>query len=134
MQKKHTLLHYYLTRLHEVGVIVTNIVNDGPNANFVMLKELGCQASDVNNMQTWFPHPCDSNEKVFCMMDVCHMLKLVRNMFATLGTIKTPDGDVHWHFISALYKLQEEESSRLGNKLRRRHIEWHKQKMKVIRC
>ncbi|XP_071511293.1 uncharacterized protein [Diadema antillarum] len=57
-------------------------------------------------------------------LDVCHMLKLMRNTLGSYGFLRDDVGEL-------LHKLQEDEGLRLGNKLRNAHIQWQKQKMKV---
>ena len=39
-----------------------------------MLKLLGARLS-ADNMQAYFPHPCDNNEKIYVFLDACHMIK-----------------------------------------------------------
>jgi len=59
--------------------------------------------------------------------DVCHMLKLLRNTFASQTMV---DGDGHqikWTYIEELHKLQEAEGLRAANKLKTAHIEWSRQ-------
>lgn len=60
------------------------------------------------------------------------MLKLYRNTLASLGEIKDPEGHiVNWQYIVKLHELQEKEGLLFANKIKRAHIEWYKQKMKV---
>ncbi|KAL1493948.1 hypothetical protein ABEB36_009627 [Hypothenemus hampei] len=48
----------------------------------------------------------------------------VLNTFATLIEFKDPKGDiVSWRFIEKLHKLQDEETIRLANKLKKTHLE-----------
>ena len=61
------------------------------------------------------------------------MFKLVRNMLANNKTIvngKTNQA-IRWDFISRLHTIQQEEGLRLANKLKRNHLEFASQKMKV---
>ncbi|KAJ4938883.1 hypothetical protein JOQ06_028349 [Pogonophryne albipinna] len=60
------------------------------------------------------------------------MLKLLRNVFSTVGVLVREDGQqIMWKYIEELHKLQEKEGLRLGNKLKMAHIQWRNQKMKV---
>ena len=96
-----------------------------------MLKLLGARLS-ADNMQEYFPHPCDSNEKIHIFLDACHMIKLVRNTISEWKVLKDKDGNIiEWKFLEELHKLQESEGLRLANKLRSAHIDWKLQKMKV---
>ena len=60
------------------------------------------------------------------------MIKLVRN---TLGKglilVDKDGGKISWQFSVELEKIQREEGLRLGNKLKRSHIEFRQQVMKV---
>ena len=66
------------------------------------------------------------------MLDVAHMIKLIRNAWEKGMIMKTSSGEqIKWEYVKQLVYLQEKEGLRLGNKLTRVHIEFHKQKMKV---
>ncbi|KAB0795977.1 hypothetical protein PPYR_10038 [Photinus pyralis] len=131
-KQKANIVNETLIRLHNVGVDVPSITCDGPTTNFAMFKELGCNLDNVFDMKTWFSHPSATNKKVYCVLDACHMLKLIRNNWSNLDTIKNPDGDlVRWVYVKELYKLQEAEGLHVANKLKRAHMEWYRQKMKV---
>uniref|UniRef100_A0A1A8MMA3 THAP domain containing 9 n=1 Tax=Nothobranchius pienaari TaxID=704102 RepID=A0A1A8MMA3_9TELE len=74
----------------------------------------------------------DHTQKIHVLLDPCHMLKLLRNVFATVQVIVREDGQlIRWQYIEELHKLQEREGLRLGNKLKMAHIQWQHQKMKV---
>lgn len=60
------------------------------------------------------------------------MLKLVRNTFGEKQVLLDPNGcEIRWDFITKLEELQNSEGLHLGNKLRKAHIHFFKQKMKV---
>ena len=83
-------------------------------------------------MVTYFPHPQDKKEKIYALLDVCHMLKLVRNTLAEGGILVDKDGGkILWQYLVDLQKLQQTEGLRLGTKLKMAHIQWKQQKMKV---
>ncbi|CAB3990496.1 Hypothetical predicted protein [Paramuricea clavata] len=95
------------------------------------MKLLGAKL-DVDDLDPSFVHPADSNQKIHVVLDVCHMLKLVRNTLATQKIITDGNfGNIRWELIEELHKIQDEEGLRLGNRLRGAHIQWAKQKMKV---
>ena len=93
-----------------------------------MLTALGATL-DVNNMRYSFAHPPDPTQLVHVLLDVCHMLKLLRNTLADGRLLRTPNGEICWKYIEELNKLQEMEGLRLGNKLKMAHVRWEKQKM-----
>ena len=130
-EEKANLTKDCITKLHEVGVKVVSFTCDGPTTHQAMLKLLGARLS-ADNMQAYFPHPCDSNEKIYIFLDACHMIKLVRNTWSDWKVLKDKDGNtIEWKFLEELHKLQESEGLRLANKLRSAHIDWKPQKMKV---
>ena len=60
------------------------------------------------------------------------MVKLIRNSWEKGLFFKTPEGEmIKWQYLIDLVELQEKEGLRLGNKLKRAHINFHRQKMKV---
>ena len=82
-------------------------------------------------MIPYFLHP-SNKEKIYALLDVCHMLKLVRNTLAEKEIILDKDGGkILWQYLVDLHKLQNDEGLRLGNKLKKAHIQWKQQKMKV---
>ncbi|KAJ8333906.1 hypothetical protein SKAU_G00412300 [Synaphobranchus kaupii] len=130
-KEKANIIRESLCRLHAFGVRVVSLTCDGPSQNFAMVRELGADLN-ISNMRPYFPHPEDPTLKVHVLLDPCHMLKLLRNAFATAGVLETEDGkQIKWQYIEHLNTLQEKEGLRLGNKLRMAHIQWRKQKMKV---
>lgn len=60
------------------------------------------------------------------------MIKLVRNALGSLLSIQDPNGDlIEWNFLIKLVNKQQLEGLHLGNKLRLRHLNWDKEKMKI---
>ena len=64
------------------------------------------------------------------MLDVCYMLKLVRNTFGRRDIIDGRNWVMKWKFIDHLHKLQWK-SLRLGNRPKAEHMHWKKNIMKV---
>ena len=128
--ERANLVKTCIEKLHDVGVDVVSLTCDGPSCHFTMLKELGA-CLDPTTLQAYFTHPMDS-KKVHILLDVCHMLKLIRNTLGEGGILIDKDGGrICWDYIIALERLQNEEGLRLGNKLKLAHIRWWQQKMKV---
>ena len=96
-----------------------------------MLKELGANLS-LEQLIPYFQHPSDPSKCIYVFLDVCHMLKLVRNNWANLGVIYNGNGEeIKWEYLVKLHGLQESEGVHMANKLRSAHFNWHQQKMKV---
>ena len=120
-----------IQRLSDIGVKVVSLTCDGPSCHFSMLSDLGASLSPTQ-MVPYFAHPSNNNEKVYVFLDVCHMLKLVRNTLAQSGIIvDSNNGRIQWQYLVNLQKLQEKEGLRLANKLTASHIQWYQQKMRV---
>ena len=125
------LVKVCIKKLHDVGVNIVSLTCDGPACHFKLLKELGA-CLNITSLQAYFIHPLDKNKKIYVLLDVCHMLKLIRNTFGASGILVDKDGNkIYWRYIVQLQKLQDEEGLRLGNKLKLAHIQWEQQKMKV---
>jgi len=129
--EKCNLVSEALIRLHDANVEVVSVVCDGPSTNFAVASKLGASIQ-VNDMRPWFPHPSDTAKVVYLVFDACHMLKLLRNVFAEKGILTDRHNrQIRWQYIKDLYELQDREGLRAANKLKRNHIEWYQQKMKV---
>ena len=60
------------------------------------------------------------------------MLKLARNALGFMKVFVTPKGGkISWENIEALYKIQQDDILQIGNKLKPKHMRWHKHKMNV---
>ena len=130
-EEKANLVRDCLKKLHEVDVKMVSFTCDGQATHLAILKLLGARLS-ADNMQAYFPHPCDANVKVYIFLDACHMIKLVRNTWSDWKVLQDEDGDtIEWKYVVKLHELQEQEGLRLANKLRSAHIDWKPQKMKV---
>lgn len=132
---KLNLVQQYLRKLEETGVVIVAVVCDGTATNRSLMSKLGISCDD-QAAQCWFPHPANSDRQVFCMFDTAHMLKLARNLLAEKhclidGTISGSENKIRWEYFVQLVKLHEREGLHAANKLRRQHIEYHTQKMKV---
>lgn len=130
--QKRNLTMQCLTAIHEAEMLITALTCDGLTSNLSMLRSLGCNFNvDSNTFQTWFKHPSNDTH-VHVFLDPCHMFKLVRN---SLGRAKQlldgEDNKIQWSHFVELHKLQEGEGLHLDNKLRTRHIEYYKNKIKI---
>ncbi|RVE40704.1 hypothetical protein evm_014645 [Chilo suppressalis] len=129
-QQRANLVIQCLELLHETGVDVTSLTFDGCPANLTMAKELGCNL-DTDHLKTDFEHPV-IKKPVYIFPDPCHMLKLVRNALETNNVfIDNSNREVNWNHLINLNNIQEREKLHLANKLRRNHVFFKNQKMKV---
>ena len=129
--ERANLVRVCIKKLYDAGVSIISLICDGPSCHFSMMSALGASL-DPLNMQAFFTHPLKPEIKVYVLLDVCHMLKLVRNTLGEGGILVDKNGcTISWQYITELHKLQENEGLRLGNKVRTAHIQWRQQKMKV---
>ena len=130
-EERANLIEECIRRLYDAGVTVVSLTCDGPSCHFSMLKHLGV-ILDPATLKAFFVHPLDPQNKIYVFLDICHMLKLIRNSLGTGGVFIDQDGNkILWQYFVELQKLQDEEGLRLGNKLKLVHIKWQQQKMKV---
>lgn len=126
--QKELVLHA-ITSLKEAGVTVRALTLDGLKANMSMLKKLGC-SMEPDNIKSHFETP--DGERVYCFVDACHCLKLVRNSFCRVGCIDVPGiGQARWSHVVGLNTLQKKEGLSAANKLSDRHIHFQQQIMRV---
>ena len=120
--------------LHGAGLRVVALVFDGTFGNQSTATHLGCEMS-MGNIKTWFPHPEDPSSKIYVILDVCHMLKLIRNLLGDRKVIYHEENGtlmpIKWQYIDALNNIQEDLAFTLANKLKNTHIVWTKHKMSV---
>ena len=86
-------------------------------------------------MKTWFSHPDDPQSKIHVIFDICHMLKLVRNLLGDTKELQVHQNGcvkrIQWKYIEALNNVQENLGLSLANKLRKKHLLFFRNKMKV---
>lgn len=107
---------------------VISFTFDGLPANIAMCKQLG---ADIFNYKAFFKHPTEKHN-VFIYLDAAHMLKLIRNAFASKRILYDADGyEINYKFIENLIELQEAGCFHLANKMNKKHLDWAKNKMNV---
>jgi hypothetical protein len=126
------LIKHCLEELHKLGFKVMTLTMDGHASNLGMCRLLGCKLSLDDGWENFKPyfsiHP---DEKVYVVLDACHMIKLVRNMLQAYQSIRSDKGVVIWRLISDLHETQMELGLRFANRLSNNHITFQSQKMKV---
>ena len=131
--ERANLVKICIERLSDAGIKVISLTCDGPSCHFSMMSHLGASLK-IPNLKPYFPHPKADNEhdKVYTLLDVCHMLKLIRNCLSACGILLDNENkEIRWKYLEDLQELQESEGLLLANKLKKAHIHWWQQKMKV---
>ena len=115
--------------LTEKGAEVSASIFDGSSKNSSTAEKLG---RNIKKLETVCPHQSTPNQKVYVILDVCHMLKLARNTFADIKIFCTPSGKrISWEYVLALHITQQKDVVNLGNKLTSKHVQWQNHNMKV---
>ena len=113
----------------ETGVRVVSITCDGLASNLTLMKLMGASL-DTDNLQTEL-NLTDKGEPINFVFDNCHLVKLVRNCLGDYKVLKHNGNEIKWDYIAALQLLQEKEGLLVANKLKKPHINYSKQIMKV---
>jgi len=104
------------------GVQVIGLTFDGLAANIKMCQKLN---ADVFNNRAFFEHPEGSH--MFIFLDAAHMLKLIRNTFASKYTLyDANNNEINFAFIENLINLQKVGNFHLANKVNNKHLQWKK--------
>ena len=120
-----------IEKLNSTGIIVMNVVCDNPTNNWSMLNHLGA------NLYSSDPRVClgiknNLQVPIFTILDVCHLIKLVRNCFGDYKNLYTADNSrISWAYLVDLNDLQTTEGLHLANKLTSKHIDFKSNKMKT---
>jgi hypothetical protein len=125
-----SLVEAALVALHQQGVEVKCLTMDGHATNLGMVRMFGCDLRQPDNLKTSFPHPF-SGHPIHILIDPCHVLKIIRNMWEAYKSVASASGHVNWSYLQCLHALQTNEGLHLANKLSQRHIAFKKQIMKV---
>jgi DNA transposase THAP9 len=125
------LLKTALSLCHEHNIPILGLTFDGASTNFSAMNLLGASLyeSNYDDIKPFFEHPV-TKEKVFCIPDAVHMLKLARN---TLYHYDIQDGNdtISWKYIAQLHEVQLDLHFKFGNQLSKKHILIKKNIMKV---
>ena len=110
-KEKANIVKLAVEKLKNIGVKVASVTCDGPAAHFAMMKELGVSL-DPETMTTFFNNDDMKSKKTYVFLDVCHMIKNVRNILRNHDLIDSDGNKISWKYIIELAKLQEIEGLR----------------------
>ena len=126
-----SILKECIVRLNNISVNVASVTCDGTSHNITALEILGASIS-IHNSKPFFIHPSDESRTISVFLDPPHMIKLIRNTWASLKILEWKGkGQAHWFYIERLVEIQNTHGLVLANKLTNRHVQFHQQKMKV---
>lgn len=79
---------------------------------------------DYKDLQPYFPNPANESNNIKVILDICHMVKLIRNVLASKQMFYNAKNEpIKWAYITQLEIVQTEEGT-LANKLRSRHVQY----------
>jgi DNA transposase THAP9 len=129
--ERANLLKLALETLHSHNCSVYSVTFDGASSNLRMCEVLGANFEYGSNFKPCFTNPI-TMEPCYVFLDLCHMIKLIRNTLGDCEIIGTANGEkILWYYIQQLYKLQRDEGITAGNKLTKKHIHYKNNKMNV---
>lgn len=133
--ERQKMLEPVIAAVTDCEIKLTNITCDGLSSNIPTFELLGasltvnCKGSN-RNLKPFIVNPINE-QKIFIILDPCHMEKLVRNRLASCGVFFLKNGDkIEWRFIEELYKFSCTNDFRC-HKLTKKHIEWRQRSMNV---
>jgi len=128
--QKLELVRHALHVLSNTGINIISLTFDGCSTNITAAKLLGCNFT-VDALNISFASEYDDS-KIVAIFDPAHMIKLVRNAFGEKKIfLDYENNEINFEYVQRLCYLQEQEGCHLANKLRKNHILFFKQKMKV---
>lgn len=100
--ERANLIEQCLCKLADIGIWITSLTCDGPSCHLTMLNTLGASMT-MPDLRPSFPHPQKPEHHVSVFLDICHMLKLMRNALASYKVFKDGHGNsIKWEFIKEL--------------------------------
>lgn len=127
--EKHTLMMDILNECFLRDIDVRHITFDGASSNISMAEQLGSEIYG-NTEASFFESPVYKT-RIYTSLDACHMVKLARNTLASTDLQDENDNRISWNYIEALVAHQEKEGLHAVTKIRKRHVKFENEKMKV---
>lgn len=108
---------------------IISLTFDGHKTNISVCEYLGAKFC-LNDLKPYFFSL--NGTKIYILLDLCHMLKLIRNHFAAKKIIYDDTNEpVNWYYLWKLNEIQKVEGLTFANKITDRHISFANEKMKV---
>jgi len=117
--------------LHEIGINIVSLTFDRAPCNIRMVKKLGAEFNFTEKANIHFPHPV-TKEPIFVIIDACHAIKLIRNTLAKRKVLYNREvNSIEWKYFEMLVRTQDKYGLHAGTKIRKRHLNWAQEKIKV---
>lgn len=103
------ILKHVFNLLVEINVIPVSLTLDGCATNLSTLRQLGCSL-DPFDLKPYFTFEESPFGRIYAILDACHMIKLIRNLFAKVKVLRICDQEVKWqlHATSELRHSKDE--------------------------
>lgn len=125
--ERAALTDHVICRINGTGATVISLTGDGLITNIAVTKLLG---ADYENDRPFFTSTSKTTQRIYCIWDPPHMLKLARGCFAN-HQLYHEGKPLQWKLIVDLHKMQQERNFNLGNKLTDLHLNFHLKPMNV---
>lgn len=125
-QEKINMLFEIIRCLQTIGVNILTITFDGLVTNRSMCEKIGACFQPPNIR----PFIEVDSKKILILLDPPHMLKNVRNSFASRGQFHKDSSLIMWRYIERL-ENKRIRNNFVAHKLTKEHIQWEKNKMNV---
>lgn len=125
-QEKQNMLLDMIRCLWAIGINILTITFDGLITNRSMCEKLGA-CFQPPNIQPFIEV---DNKQILILLDPPHMLKNVRNSFASKGQFLKDGSLIMWRYIERL-ENKRIKNNFVAHKLTKEHIQWDKNKMNV---
>lgn len=131
--EKANLLNNILRVLYEKEINVISVTFDGAASNIAMSEILGAKLKQINveSIVPYFYHPINKDKRIYIFYDPCHVLKFVRNAISKENIVNKDGNIISWYYLKELVELQDVQKLHVANKIRRRHVNFYNEKMKV---
>lgn len=123
-----------IKRVEETMVRIISFTTDGLRANITVAELLGAKLQHTiwdHTMEPFIKSPTYNGQKIYIIMDNCHMIKLIRKQFSE-AKLYHKDEFIDWNLLCILEKKQRKDNFNLCNKLSDRHINWKHKPMNVL--
>lgn len=128
-EEKAIMIATILKALTNIGVRVISLTSDGLSSNLATYEILGASKDEIDVIYPYFYNP-DTDERVYVLYDIPHMLKHVRNCLGENFFLRDKaNRPINWVFIERLYRSKK--SDLTSHKLTKKHLDWEGNKMNV---
>ena len=120
-----------IENLNRTGAVLVNIVSDNATSNLSMFEHLGAKLTNPDSLKVTLDEKNVLDEHILTIIDTSHLIKLIRGCLGEKRILFTEAGKIEWRYITQLHMEQKKNQLHLATKLKEKHVEFEKQKMKV---